>query len=61
MGIPEVLDEVEDIMTKHNAGTRKSKSSTRKYAFELPEVPKEADYLKLMYSYESKYGYDYGL
>ena len=54
MGIPEVYQEADDIMTKLGAGMRKSKSSTRKYAFELPEIPKEADYLKLMYPYDSK-------
>lgn len=61
MGIPEVYQEVDEIMTKVGAGMRKSKSSTRKYAFELPEIPKEAEYLKLMYPYDSKWSYHHGI
>lgn len=50
----DVHQEVAEIMTKLRVGMHKIKSASRKYAFELPDIPKEADYLKLMYSYESK-------
>ena len=50
----DVYQEVDDIMTKLRVGMHKIKPCSRKYAFELPDVPKEADYLKLMYAYESK-------
>ncbi|KAL8785404.1 MAG: hypothetical protein Q9195_008664 [Heterodermia aff. obscurata] len=52
VGIPEVYQEVDDIMSKLRAGMHKIKTSTRKYAFELPDIPKEADYLKCMYPYD---------
>lgn len=39
----------------------KIKSSTRKYAFELPDIPKEADYLKCMYPYDSTLSYHYNI
>lgn len=50
----DVYQEVDDLMTKLRVGMHKIKSSSRKYAFELSDIPKEADYLKLMYPYESK-------
>lgn len=46
-----VYDEVDDMMTKMNVGMYKIKACTRKYAFELPGVPKEAQYMKLLYPY----------
>lgn len=48
-----VYDEVDDMMTKMNVGMYKIKACTRKYAFELPDVPKEAQYMKLLYPYSS--------
>jgi DNA polymerase alpha subunit A len=48
----DVSDEVDAIMSKHRVGMFKVKPCTRKYAFELPDVPKEADYLKLLYGYD---------
>lgn len=50
-----VYDEVDDIMTKMNVGMYKIKACTRKYAFELPGVPKEAQYMKLLYPYTSEF------
>ncbi|KAL6821968.1 hypothetical protein J3E69DRAFT_315724 [Trichoderma sp. SZMC 28015] len=47
----EVYDEVDEIMTKMNVGMYKIKKCERKYAFELPEIPKEAEYMKLLYPY----------
>ncbi|ORX99207.1 hypothetical protein BCR34DRAFT_606680 [Clohesyomyces aquaticus] len=48
----DVYEEVDSIMTKHRVGMHKIKPCTRKYAFELPDIPKEADYLKLLYGYD---------
>lgn len=50
----DVYQEVDDLMTKLRVGMHKIKPSSRKYAFELQDIPKEADYLKLMYPYESE-------
>ncbi|KAH7144073.1 hypothetical protein EDB81DRAFT_948077 [Dactylonectria macrodidyma] len=46
-----VYDEVDEMMTKMKVGMYKIKACTRKYAFELPDVPKEAQYMKLLYPY----------
>ncbi|KAF2473440.1 uncharacterized protein BDR25DRAFT_282974 [Lindgomyces ingoldianus] len=48
----DISEEVDTIMTKHRVAMYKIKPCTRKYAFELPGIPKEADYLKLLYGYE---------
>lgn len=47
----DVYDEVDDLMGKLRVGMHKIKPCTRKYAFELPDIPKEGDYLKLFYPY----------
>lgn len=51
----DVYTEVDEIMTKMKVGMYKIKACTRKYAFELPDVPKEAQYMKLLYPYTSQY------
>lgn len=48
----DVYQEVDALMTKLRVGMHKIKPCSRKYAFELPNVPKEADYLKLLYPYD---------
>ncbi len=50
----DVYQEVDEIMSKLQVGMHKIKPCSRKYAFELPDIPKEADYLKLMYPYQSE-------
>lgn len=50
----QVYDEIDTMMTKMNVGMYKIKACTRKYAFELRDVPKEAQYMKLLYPYNSK-------
>ena len=50
----DVYQEVDEVMTKLRVGMHKIKPCSRKYAFELPDIPKEADYLKLMYPYDSR-------
>lgn len=47
----DVYSEVDAIMTKMNVGMYKIKGCTRKYAFELPGIPKETQYLKCLYPY----------
>lgn len=48
----DVYDEVDELMSKLKAGMHKIKPCNRKYAFELPDIPKESEYLKLMYPYD---------
>jgi len=50
----DVYNEADEVMTKLRVGMHKIKPTSRKYAFELPDIPKEADYLKLMYPYDSE-------
>ncbi|EME41473.1 hypothetical protein DOTSEDRAFT_176630 [Dothistroma septosporum NZE10] len=49
-----VYEEVDGLMTKHRVSMHKIKPCTRKYAFELPGIPKEAEYLKLLYPYDKQ-------
>ncbi|EPX72706.1 DNA polymerase alpha catalytic subunit [Schizosaccharomyces octosporus yFS286] len=46
-----VYDEVAGFLSKLGVKEWKSKVSKYKYAFELDDVPKEADYLEVLYSY----------
>lgn len=48
----EVYQEVDELMTRLRVGMHKIKPCSRKYAFELPDIPREAGYLKLMYPYD---------
>jgi len=48
----QVYEEVDSLMSKFGVGMHKIKPCSRKYAFELPDIPKEADYLKLLYPYD---------
>lgn len=50
----DVYSEVDTIMTKMNVDMYKIKACTRRYAFEMPGIPKEAKYLKCLYPYTSK-------
>ncbi|KUI54328.1 DNA polymerase alpha catalytic subunit [Cytospora mali] len=51
VGMMDVYQEIDALMTKMNVGMFKIKACSRKYAFELPDVPKEAQYMKLLYPY----------
>ena len=53
----DVYEEADSIMSRMKVGMHKIKPCSRKYAFELPDIPKEADYLKAMYPYDSKFWY----
>ncbi|KAI5852981.1 hypothetical protein DFP73DRAFT_534741 [Morchella snyderi] len=46
-----VYDEVTSILDKSRITEYRSKSTSRKYAFELAGIPREGDYLKVQYSY----------
>ncbi|KAF4213684.1 hypothetical protein CNMCM8980_009275 [Aspergillus fumigatiaffinis] len=48
----DVYEEVDEMMSRLKVGMHKIKPCTRKYAFELPDIPKEAEYLKLLYPYD---------
>lgn len=48
----DVYQEVDEMMSKFKVGMHKIKPCTRKYAFELPDVPRESEYLKLLYPYD---------
>jgi DNA polymerase alpha subunit A len=52
VNMSDVYNEVDGLMTKLRVGSYKIKACTRKYAFELPDVPKEADYLEVLYPYD---------
>lgn len=47
-----VYEEVDKLMSKFKVTMHKIKPCMRKYAFELPGIPKEAEYLKLLYPYD---------
>lgn len=51
----DVYEEVDEMMGRMRVGMHKIKPCTRKYAFELPDIPREGEYLKLLYPYSSKY------
>lgn len=48
----DVYEEVDKLMTRSKVSMHKIKPCSRKYAFELADIPKEADYLKLLYPYD---------
>ncbi|KAI9698598.1 MAG: DNA-directed DNA polymerase alpha catalytic subunit pol1 [Bogoriella megaspora] len=52
VGFEDVYEEVDGLMSKLRVVERKFKPCSRKYAFELADIPKEADYLKLLYPYD---------
>ncbi|KTW27076.1 hypothetical protein T552_02568 [Pneumocystis carinii B80] len=47
----DVYEEVSNLLAKFKVNEFKSKPVTRKYAFELPDVPYQCDYLKVLYPY----------
>jgi DNA polymerase alpha subunit A len=54
IGMKEVYEEVDGMMDRMKVSMHRMKPCTRKYAFEHEDVPKEAEYLKLLYPYSSK-------
>lgn len=49
----DVYREVDEMMSRLKVRMHKIKPTTRKYAFEMPGIPKEAEYLKLLYPYDN--------
>ncbi|KAF8443398.1 DNA polymerase alpha subunit A [Terfezia claveryi] len=47
----DVKNEVDDLLFKHNVMSHSSFPVSRKYAFELFDIPKEGDYLQVLYPY----------
>ena len=54
VGMNDVYEEVDSIMSRLKVGLHKIKECSRKYAFEIPTIPKEADYLKCLYPYDKQ-------
>ena len=52
VGMQDVYEEVSALMSRMKVGTFKIKPVSMKYAFELPDIPREADYLNLLYPYD---------
>lgn len=48
----DVHAEVAKLMRDRKIEQFKAKSSNRKYAFEIPDIPEQSDYLKVLYSYK---------
>ncbi|KAF2764947.1 DNA polymeras-like protein alpha catalytic subunit [Teratosphaeria nubilosa] len=48
----DVYKEVDGLMSRFKVNMHKIKPCSRKYAFEMAEIPREADYLKLLYGYD---------
>jgi DNA polymerase alpha subunit A len=52
VSMQDVYEEVSVLMSRMKVGTFKIKPISMKYAFELPDIPREADYLNLLYPYD---------
>lgn len=50
----DVYDEVYELLTKHGVKEFAAKLETKKYCFEMPDIPKETDYLKILYDHNRK-------
>jgi DNA polymerase alpha subunit A len=50
----DLYDDFSNVLNKHGVTEWRGKFVTRKYAFEMREVPREAEYLKAVYSYDRK-------
>lgn len=51
VSMADVHQEVSKLMRQSKIDQFKAKASTRKYAFELPEIPEQSEYLKVLYGY----------
>ncbi|CAK7221044.1 DNA-directed DNA polymerase alpha catalytic subunit pol1 [Sporothrix curviconia] len=54
VSMADVYAEVDGLMGKLGVKQHRSKPCTRKYAFELPGIPKETRYLKVLYPYSNQ-------
>jgi DNA polymerase alpha subunit A len=49
----QVYNEVNEILMKHRISEFRNRPVSKKYAFELTDVPRECDYLEVLYPYSS--------
>jgi len=49
----DVYNEVNEILMKHRVTEFRNRPVSKKYAFELIDVPRECDYLEVLYPYSS--------
>jgi DNA polymerase alpha subunit A len=49
----QVYNEVNDILVKHKINEFRNRPVSKKYAFELTDVPRESDYLEVLYPFSS--------
>lgn len=47
----EIYKEFDELRRRHKISSFASKPVSRKYAFELPDIPAESDYLKVVYPF----------
>ncbi|ORY28383.1 hypothetical protein BCR33DRAFT_667040 [Rhizoclosmatium globosum] len=52
VSMADVYEEFDNVRSKFGVKEHKSRPVSRKYAFELPGIPVESDYLKVAYSYK---------
>ena len=55
INLEDVYEEIDQLMTKQKVDMHKIKPCKRKYCFELHQIPREAEYMKLLYSYDSEF------
>ena len=51
VSMADVYKEFDNVRKNHKISGFASKPVSRKYAFELPNIPAESDYLKVLYSF----------
>lgn len=54
VGTMDVYDEVTELLARQGVKTFKAKPATRKYCFELRDVPREAEYLKVLLPFDAE-------
>lgn len=55
-----IHEEISSICKKNKITKFAMKKVTRKYAFEVPNIPNEAEYMKLVYDYQSAGSFNHG-
>lgn len=51
----EVLDEITEVLNYHKINNFRAKPEIKKYCFELPDVPNETEYVKVVYDYSNNF------
>ena len=55
----QVYNEVDEILVKNRIREFRNRPVSKKYAFELTDVPRECDYLEVLYPFSSTSPYKY--